>query len=478
MAGGVISGFFRRARAGQPLRALADVQNLNRVANILNDITGEGCWIEKPLNGDPWIVHISDDTSGEEPATRRKVIDCEVSAKNSVKYNSSTGNIEPKDVEIYVNGIAAEEYGGWGDWRATPGVKWLYVWQYFGWNQKDADGQFVGNPRYMWDTNFGAGIGNSSAEVARFPYCRVEAGATQNDPPVIIRLLEGTVHVWCHRGDSQSRTFPYTTYFAAYANAKKPTSCTTDTTGDNLPLKVRNINAAADGYYNAYPNGRYHIVTSQGVDEVEWYTPSEPEQTKNDSKLLLLRYIYPQNNIPHGLPYWSTVNQFLTASTSWTHDYIVDVIEEDNSWLIATFSPWAWQVWSEKPGPYQPVLESDSVEGVEIIAAVMDRQGHWHSILDIVVSGEEYDVALDDYEDLCDRVDSVEALVQGCVDTGDGAEDIADDAAQTISNFTDFSQNVDMVDYESGNIDAHANGLATDFSDLDARITALEQRNA
>lgn len=457
------------------MRALANVENFNKIANILNDITGEGCYIDKPLNGDPWTINISDDTSGEVPLVRRKVLECEVSAKNKAVYHEYSNSIMPNNVAISVNGVAVVSSSELPiSWASSAGLKYLFILQHYNY-RLDADSQLIGNPDYVYAADTTGMGGSNYALIAKIPYCRLEIPVV-GEPPHIQCLLEGPLRLYCYRGDNQARSFA-TGMPSAMKGLLKPKSITTEST-DSLPVKVRNINAAADGYYNAYPHGRYHIVTSQGVDTVEWYEPEEPEQTKNDSKLLLLRYLYPQNNVPHGLPYWRTINQFLDNAQTWIYDYIVDVIEEDKSWLISVFTPWAWEVWSQYPGPYQPVLEADAIEGLEIVAAVMDRQGHWHSVFDIVVSGEEYEVALDDYDDLRDRVDDVEAVAQGGVDSGDAAEDIADDAQQTIANFTDYTANANLVDYEAGNTIAHVNALGLDFADLDTRITALEQRNA
>ena len=473
MASGVIDGFFRKVRPGQPLRSLANVENLNKVANILNDITGEGCWIEKPLNGDPWIIHVSDDTSGEKPLVRRRRFDCQVDSVNGTTYSTSNDAIFPNRVTIRVNGITVNVDGTQpGSWANAAGLKYLFVIQRFNVYNLDAENQYAADPYYTYCTDT-TGLGYDFAVIAKIPWCRVEIPVV-GDPPVVKNLLEGPVNIYCYRGDSTTRAFAET---PANPERQKPRSKTVDNAnGGALPVKVRNIDAAADGYYNAYPNGRYHIVTSQGVDTVEWYTPHEPEQSKNDAKLLLLRYLWPQNNIPHGLPYWCTVAQFLHNSESWTEDYINETLEDDKSWLISILSPWARDIWSEKPGPYEPVLESEIEEGVEVLAAIKNSDGEWVSILDIVVMQDELDVTLEDYGDISDRVDSVESQAQACVDEAEDAEDTADAAAQTIANFTDYSQNVGLVDGEASVISARVSGLTTDFGDLNTRITALEQR--
>ena len=471
MAGGVISGFFRRNRAGQPLRALANVENLNRIANILNDITGEGCWIEKPLNGDPWIVHVSDETSGEIPLLQQKVLTNSVQSVNVATYSVSNDAIFPSQVTITVNGISVSVASALPlSWSNAAGLKYLYVLATWGYSV-DGEGQKTGTTSYVYacDTT---GMGADYGIVAKIPYCRIDIPVV-GEPPHIQCLLEGPLRLYCYRGDNQARAFLHN-MDATQKAFLKPRSITTEST-DNLPIKVRNIDASADGYYNEYPNGRYHIVTSQGIDTVEWYQPHEPEHAKNEAKLLLLRYLYPQNGIPHGLPYWCTIDQFLSNAENWLYDYINATFEDDKTWLISILSPWAWDVYSNKPGPYQPVLEADAVEGVEIVAALMDKNGHWVSIFDIVASQEDFEVALDDFDEISDRVDSVESQAQACVDEADAAEDVADAAQQTINNFTDYTPQVSLADGESSLISARIGGLTSDFADLNTRITALEQ---
>ena len=473
MASGVINGFFRRNVAGQPLRALANVENLNKVANILNDITGQGCFIDKPLNGDPWVVRMSEDESGEEPLVRQKVLQCEVSAANSAVYREQSENlIWPQNVDITVNGIAvagaSEMHRAW---NPTAGLKYMYIYQHFSEYRKDEDDQYISPPTYLYATTDADAYYND-ALIAKVPYCRVDIPVV-GEAPHIQCLLEGPLRIYAYRGDADQRAYAPTPANPLRQIQKSKTI--DNSSGGSLPIKVRNLNAAADGYYNAYPHGRYHIVTEGGVDEVEWYEPEEPEQTKNDSKLLLLRYLYPQNNIPHGLPYWQTINQFLSNAETWLEDYIGDELEDDKAWLITILSPLAWEVWAENPGPYQPVLESDIEEGVQVEAAVMDKNGNWHSIFDILVSQDDLDITIADYDDLEERVYTVESQAESCYDDGDTATTDADNAAQTIAAFSDYSAQSNAIENSATSLEGHSGRLLSDLDALEARIAALEQ---
>jgi hypothetical protein len=49
-----------------PLRKVCNVQDRNRIANILGDITGVGCRIDKPLNGEGYGWRIIVDGSTDE----------------------------------------------------------------------------------------------------------------------------------------------------------------------------------------------------------------------------------------------------------------------------------------------------------------------------------------------------------------------------------------------------------------------------
>ena len=65
-----ILGFFRRSRPGDPLRNVATTEKLNRICNILEDIQGQGCHIEKPTNADGygWRIVVDGHTSDLDPA--------------------------------------------------------------------------------------------------------------------------------------------------------------------------------------------------------------------------------------------------------------------------------------------------------------------------------------------------------------------------------------------------------------------------
>ena len=47
-----VNFLFGKFKADDPLRKVANVKQANRIANILNDITGEGCHIDKPTNAE------------------------------------------------------------------------------------------------------------------------------------------------------------------------------------------------------------------------------------------------------------------------------------------------------------------------------------------------------------------------------------------------------------------------------------------
>lgn len=61
-----IFGFLKRFNSGCPVRRVADTTNMNRIANILEGLTGYGCRVEKPTDahGRGWSI-IVDGTSDE-----------------------------------------------------------------------------------------------------------------------------------------------------------------------------------------------------------------------------------------------------------------------------------------------------------------------------------------------------------------------------------------------------------------------------
>ena len=70
---GAIRNFLARFKTGDPVRLTANAQNLNRIANILEDIMGVGCRIEKPTDaeGRGWKI-VVDGTSDTVPSASFK----------------------------------------------------------------------------------------------------------------------------------------------------------------------------------------------------------------------------------------------------------------------------------------------------------------------------------------------------------------------------------------------------------------------
>lgn len=51
-----LRGFLQRFRKGQPLWSFCDSVHHNRVAEVLENILGVGCRIDKPIDGSPWKI--------------------------------------------------------------------------------------------------------------------------------------------------------------------------------------------------------------------------------------------------------------------------------------------------------------------------------------------------------------------------------------------------------------------------------------
>ena len=65
----VLHFFLKRFHAGDPVAKVADIDNMNRIANILEGIQGMGCHIEKPTNaeGKDWTIVVDGYTSDIPP---------------------------------------------------------------------------------------------------------------------------------------------------------------------------------------------------------------------------------------------------------------------------------------------------------------------------------------------------------------------------------------------------------------------------
>ena len=466
MAGGQIDGFFRKPRPGQPVCSLADVDNLNRVANILNDISGEGCTIEKPLDGAPWVVRYDGQTSDNVPLLMPHTAESVVDAVNKAEYNVSSGYIRLVNPTMTVNGLAVAPFASLESWWSpTNGIKYLNIYQHYYTNTIDADGQYSGNPDYIYTTQTLDGNDPNFTLVAKIPYCRVESG----DPPKITCLLEGPLRLYCFRGDADTKA-----YAPAPIEPSKQiqVSKTVDNaSGGELPLAVRNLGAEADGFYDEYPNGRWS--TEQG-EIVENY-PDATAKAKNDAKAVLLRYKAKNAN---GMQYWANIRQFQQATAQWVEDFVgQDLNFQVPNWLIDILMPIAWEIWNEEKGPFCPVCP-DRIGNKEVIAAFMGKGGQWHSIYDIVVEDGELDDPTADYEALAERADYIDRHLADAVEAVNHIGELADELEGWIDAREDYGQEVAAHTAEAAQEAADAAAMANDFSALDARITALEQRVA
>jgi hypothetical protein len=79
--------FIQLFKKGDPARAVSNVTDHNRVANILNDLGGYGCRIEKPVNGEGrgWKI-IVDGVSSDVPMDTGASL--KVTAKQSIEYDT------------------------------------------------------------------------------------------------------------------------------------------------------------------------------------------------------------------------------------------------------------------------------------------------------------------------------------------------------------------------------------------------------
>jgi hypothetical protein len=470
MASGEISGFFRKNKKGEALRNLANVENLNRVANILNDISGEGCTIDKPMDGAPWVIRFDGTNSDNEPKQMPTAIDVGGLNANQTIYNATNNRLEPSNVQITVNGIAVtstEVDTSHLSWTCTAGLKNLYVYQSYILIQKDANGQYSTTPNYWWTcTNQGGDYLLNANLLATVPWCRVSIPQV-GEPPQIQPLLECPLHLYCYRGDDEGRSFPHS-YVLAMRNALKQTSKTTETPNGALPLKVHNINAAATSFENEYPNGRYKIEDG----EVEWLEPDSTAVAKNDAKALLLRYIDVGSMVNTGQPYWVNYRQFITACASFVEEYTQEVIDNTHSELYqALHDIWA-ELWNEIAGEWIEQVPDD------IGVAIVNRQGQWVSIADtgLFASLADYLLAVALLEELTERADAVEGAIDSALSDKQEAEDLLEDLEDGYSELHDFSTDISNLDGDLSGAWGDAENLADDFSSLDARITALENQ--
>ena len=112
-------GYIKKFKAGDPVRAVSNVEDHNRIANIWNTIEGIGCRIHKPLNGDGrgWAIIVDGSNDIVPPVGLHPV-----GVKESIEYDASDGKLHlvndtaaPGNSEYY-----GTDTGGTKGWYAIP----------------------------------------------------------------------------------------------------------------------------------------------------------------------------------------------------------------------------------------------------------------------------------------------------------------------------------------------------------------------
>ena len=109
--------YIKKFKSEDPLRAVGNVEDHNRIANILNTIEGIGCRIHKPLNGDGrgWAIIVDGSSDITPPVDLHPV-----GVKESIEYDTSDNKLH------FVNDTA------------TPGNR-----QYYGTDTAGAKGYYA-----------------------------------------------------------------------------------------------------------------------------------------------------------------------------------------------------------------------------------------------------------------------------------------------------------------------------------------------
>jgi len=117
-----LRGFLQRFRRGQPLWSFCDHVHHNRVADVLENILGCGCRIEKPIDGTPWkiIVDGSSDITVGGPMV--------ASDDGATFYATLSGS----SVTVTAGTIRLHNIGNYPVAQATVSLSgtpcWVFVW--------------------------------------------------------------------------------------------------------------------------------------------------------------------------------------------------------------------------------------------------------------------------------------------------------------------------------------------------------------
>lgn len=101
--------FLKRFQKGDPVCKVADTENMNRIANILEDLKGVGCRIVKPTNDngrgwkiiiDPFNSDADPEDADEEPTTQ---LDFDFELFGDLQYSTSTHKMTATKYAIHVS---------------------------------------------------------------------------------------------------------------------------------------------------------------------------------------------------------------------------------------------------------------------------------------------------------------------------------------------------------------------------------------
>ena len=171
-----VRGFLRKMRHGEPLNTEATSRLLNRIFNIFESISGEGCTVEKPLdrNGQGWRIVIDGKHSDNEPGGD----DGRTPMPFELVYINNAWHVWLKDAEVVVNNFHASRANdlaldGSGSFSAASFVAGQSVYLYVS-SHADADGVRHGENSYT----FGLATSTQAGAIASIQLGYVSSGTT------------------------------------------------------------------------------------------------------------------------------------------------------------------------------------------------------------------------------------------------------------------------------------------------------------
>ena len=471
---------------GRALRQLASTENINKLANVLEDLSGDGCRIEKPVDDDGrgWKVVVDPHASDAEPSSY--IADVAYGTVNCPAWDQTAQKFVC-DVAFEMNGYSI---GDTVEWSAgdidNNGVLWLWIHR----------SHVAGATGFMqWELQpHNPSTWPAGDDVFSLKFAVVPRDGSGNFTGACRRLVEGTIRMWHVLPDN------YDAGVRAWAERQTIDYNTLGTVDPLDPVSTIHNSAHTTLWQDEWPNGKFDI-DANGVPYVK---QKDANAVARNSHYHLALRDGMKNNVALAAQNptlgFATVNTIATGN--WKSRVVAAVIQSTDSRLIAKLQDWA-DILEDLLCLGGPVTPACNVE-VGYFKVLTRNSAEWVTgeWVDLNVSNDivrtrefEHYAAFWNCPTPYDEARHDFVLVNGETDFGNLAEALplmevelsvllADwqalqddmDAIVASSDYQGISSRISALQGRLSSLQSQAGGLEGTVSSLNSSLTSLESR--